>query len=429
MFKFLRPTASKLSRKCNLAQVSVRNLELHEHHAKTLLARHGVRVQRGIVAETAQQAEENARELRKLGARDLICKSQILAGGRGKGTFDTGFKGGVKICDSPEEVGEMAGQMIGNWLTTKQTPPGGQLVQKVLIHEGVDFEREFYFAILLERAYGGPVLVGSPMGGMDVEEVAEEHPEQLKMIPVDVKEGLTDAKCHEMAVFMGFEGDAIEDAKEQMKGLYDLFMKNDCVQIEINPMVQTTKAHYDSKVYCVDAKLGFDESTQYRNKEIFSWKDETMLDPREVEAEKHGLNYVGLDGNIGCMVNGAGLAMGTMDTIKLYGGDPANFLDVGGGATEEQVEQAFRVLTGDPNVKVILVNIFGGIMKCDTIAKGVINAAKTIDLEAKGIPLVVRLAGTNVELGKQLLDESGLLIQSASDLDDAAQKAAQALQK
>jgi len=424
MINFSRPLASRFSRRCARAQVSVRNLELHECHAKELLNRHNVRVQRGLIAETWEQAQENAVELRKLGARDLICKSQILAGGRGKGTFDTGFKGGVKVCESPEEVGAMAKEMIGNWLTTKQTPPGGQLVQKVLIHEGVDFEREYYFAILLERAYDGPVLVGSPMGGMDVEEVAENHPEQLKMIPVDVKEGVTDAQVDEMARFMGFEGDAIEDAKEQMKGLYDVFSKNDCVQIEINPMVQTTKAHYDSKVYCVDAKLGFDESTAYRNKEIFSWKDESMLDPREVEAEKVGLNYVGLDGNIGCMVNGAGLAMGTMDTIALYGGEPANFLDVGGSATEEQVELAFNVLTSDPKVRCILVNIFGGIMKCDTIAKGVISAAKKIDLQAKGIPLVVRLAGTNVDLGKQLLNESGILIQVADDLDDAARKAA-----
>merc|ERR1719281_320825 len=227
-----------------------------------------------------------------------------------------------------------------------------------------------------------------------------------------------------MANFMGFEGSAVDDAVEQMKGLYDLFMKNDCVQVEINPMVQTTQAHYDGKVYCVDAKLGFDEMAEYRNKEIFSWRDTTMEDPREVEASQVGLNYVGLDGNIGCMVNGAGLAMGTMDTIALFGGKPANFLDVGGGATEEMVQQAFELLTKDQNVKCILVNIFGGIMKCDVIAKGVVAAAKAIDLEAKGIPLVVRLAGTNVELGKQILNESGLTIEAAADLNDAAKKAA-----
>lgn len=318
----------------------------------------------------------------------------------------------------------MAKEMIGNWLVTNQTPPGGQKVQNVLIHEGVDFEKEYYFAILLEREYNGPVIVGSPMGGMDIEEVADKHPEALKMIPVDLKEGLTDAKARDMADFMGFQGDAVEDAMVQMKGLYTLFMERDCVQVEINPMVQTTQAHYDGKVYCVDAKLGFDESAEYRQSEIFSWRDATMEDPREVEASQIGLNYVGLDGNIGCMVNGAGLAMGTMDTIALYGGSPANFLDVGGGATEEMVEQAFRLLTKDPNVKCILVNIFGGIMKCDTIANGVVNAARNIDLEALGIPLVVRLAGTNFEEAKSILNNSGLAIVAADDLNDAAQKAA-----
>jgi len=417
--------SAKVARSQLTATQSVRNLDLHEHHAKALLAQHGVRVQRGILAHTAEEAQANAVELRASGARDLICKSQILAGGRGKGTFDTGFKGGVKVCDSPEEVGAMAKQMIGNWLVTNQTPPEGQKVNNVLIHEGVDFDREFYFAILLERAYNGPVIVGSPMGGMDIEEVAEQYPDKLLMLPVDWKNGLSDATARQMAEFVGFDSEeTIADAVVQMKGLYDLFIKNDCVQVEINPLVQTTKEHYDSKVYCVDAKLGFDESAEYRNKEIFSWRDTSMEDPREVAATAVGLNYVGLDGNIGCMVNGAGLAMGTMDTIALYGGSPANFLDVGGGATEEQVTQAFQILTNDSNVKAILVNIFGGIMKCDTIAAGVVAAAKSIDLEAKGIPLVVRLAGTNVELGKKLLDESGLLIESADDLNDAAQKAA-----
>jgi len=424
----LGTTTAKFTRNALATQVSVRNLDLHEHYSKSLLNDYGVRVQRGILAETAEKAQENAVELRKMGARDLICKSQILAGGRGKGHFDTGFKGGVKVCESPEEVGAMAKEMIGNWLITNQTPPEGQKVQKVLIHEGVDFDKEYYFAILLEREFNGPVIVGSPMGGMDIEEVAEKHPEALKMIGVDIKEGLTDAKAREMAIFMGFVGDAIEDAMVQMKGLYKLFVQNDCVQVEINPMVETTKANYDGKVYCVDAKLGFDESAEFRNKEIFSWRDTTMEDPREVEAADVGLNYVGLDGNIGCMVNGAGLAMGTMDTIKLFGGEPANFLDVGGGATEEMVTKAFTLLTKDPKVKCILVNIFGGIMKCDVIAKGVIAAAKAIDLEAKGIPLVVRLAGTNVDEGKRLLNESGLKIEAADDLNDAAKRAAASIQ-
>jgi len=266
------------------------------------------------------------------------------------------------------------------------------------------------------------VIMGSPMGGMEIEEVAEEYPDKIKTIPIDLNEGLTKIKAQEMAEFVGFSKEAIDDACVQMQGLYDLFMKNDCVQVEINPFVETTKEHYGSKVYCVDAKLGFDDFASHRNKEIFSWKDPSMEDPREVKAEEVGLNYVGLDGHIGCMVNGAGLAMATMDVIKLHGGEPANFLDVGGGANEQQVEEAFKILTSDPNVKGILINIFGGIMKCDVIANGVIAAAKTVDLEGLGIPLVVRLAGTNVEEGKKLLNESGLAIQAANDLDDAATK-------
>eukprot|EP01084_Bolivina_argentea_P198403 339742_1 len=403
--------------------ISKRFLNLHEHHAKDLLSRHNVRVQRGILATTPQQAKENAIKLRASGARDLICKSQILAGGRGKGYFvETNFKGGVKVCDSPEEIEEMASEMLGKHLVTNQTGPEGQYVAKVLIHEGVDFDKEFYLAFLLERAYDGPVIMGSPMGGMEIEEVAEEYPDKIKTLPIDIREGLTTNTAKEMAQFVGFSSEAIDDAIDQMKGLYDLFMKNDCVQVEINPFVQTTKEHYDSKVYCVDAKLGFDDFAGYRNKEIFTWKDPTMEDPREIAAEDVGLNYVGLDGHIGCMVNGAGLAMATMDVIKLHGGEPANFLDVGGGANEQQVEEAFKILTGDPNVKGILINIFGGIMKCDIIANGVIAAAKTVNLDEKGIPLVVRLAGTNVDEGKKLLDNSGLRIQSANDLDDAASK-------
>lgn len=405
-----------------IATKQKRFLNLHEYRAKELMARHNVRVQKGILANTPKQAKENAIKLRAEGARDLIVKSQILAGGRGKGHFDTGFKGGVKVCDTPDEVEEMAKAMLGNYLITNQTGAEGQLVSNVLIHEGVDFDKEFYLAFLLERAYDGPVIMGSPMGGMEIEEVAEEYPDQIKTLPIDINSGLTNNQAKEMAQFLGFSESALDDAVTQFQGLYDMFIKNDCVQVEINPIVQTTKAHYDEKVYCVDAKLGFDEFAGFRNKEIFSWKDPTMEDPREVAAEEVGLNYVGLDGNVGCMVNGAGLAMATMDVIKLHGGEPANFLDVGGGANEQQVESAFKIITSDENVKGILVNIFGGIMKCDVIARGVIAAAKTVDLQAKGIPLVVRLAGTNVEEGKKLLAESGLLIQPADDLDDGAAK-------
>jgi len=422
--KNLRKVAST-----NVVLKQKRFLNLHEYNAKELMARHGIRVQRGFIATSPEQAKENAIKLREMGARDLIVKSQILAGGRGKGYFlETGFKGGVKICDTPDEVAAMTKEMLGNSLVTIQTGPEGQKVAKVLIHEGVDFDKEFYISLLLEPSYQGPVIMGSPMGGMEIEEVAVEYPDKIKTIPIDINEGLTKEICLEMAKFVGFEDIALNDACEQMQGLYDMFMKNDCVQVEINPLVQTTKEHYYSKVYCVDAKLGFDDFSSFRNQEIFSWKDPTMEDPREVAAEEVGLNYVGLEGNVGCMVNGAGLAMATMDVIKNAGGEPANFLDVGGGANEQQVEEAFLILTSDKNVKGILINIFGGIMKCDTIAKGVIAAAKTVDLESKGIPLVVRLAGTNVEEGKKLLNGSGLRIQAANDLDDAAQKVVAAIQ-
>lgn len=411
-----------------LAPTQKRFINLQEHSSKDLMSRHGVRVQRGILATTPEQAKQNAIELRKQGARDLIVKSQILAGGRGKGHFrETGFKGGVKICDSPDEVEKMTKEMLGNHLITNQTVPEGEYVGKVLIHEGVDFTNEYYFALLLDREFDGAAMMGSPMGGMDIEEIAESHPDKIKTTPIDVNEGLTNEKGRDMAKFMGFDDHVLDDAVAQMQGLYDLFIKNDCIQVEINPMVQTTKEHYDEKVYCVDAKLGFDEFADYRNKEVFSWKDTSTEDPRETRANEVGLNYIGLDGNVGCMVNGAGLAMATMDVIFLHGGQPANFLDVGGGATEEQVEQAFKIITSDPNVKGILVNIFGGIMKCDTIATGIINAAKTVDLQKLGIPLVVRLAGTNVEEGRKLLDNSGLPIQSATDLDDGAEKIVKAI--
>jgi succinyl-CoA synthetase beta subunit len=404
-----------------------RNLNLHEYRAKELMARHNIRVQRGFVASTPEEAKQHAIKLREMGARDLIVKAQILAGGRGKGHFNTGFKGGVQICDSPEQVAEMTEKMLGNNLITHQTTEEGQHVAKVLIHEGVDFDAEYYLAFLLERAYDGPVIMGSPCGGMEIEEIAESSPEKIKTIPIDINQGLTKAQSKAMAEFLGFTGKSVEDAQTQMEGLYDMFMKNDCVQVEINPIVKTTEAHYDSKVYCVDGKLGFDDFAGWRNKEVFSWRDESMENPREIAAEDAGLSYVGLTGSIGCMVNGAGLAMATMDVIKLHGGEPANFLDVGGGADEKQVETAFKIITSDPNVKGILVNIFGGIMKCDTIAKGVISAAKAIDLKSKNIPLVVRLEGTNVAEGKKLLDESGLLLQSAVDLDDAAKKVISAI--
>uniref|UniRef100_A0A6A7G6E9 Succinate--CoA ligase [ADP-forming] subunit beta, mitochondrial n=1 Tax=Hirondellea gigas TaxID=1518452 RepID=A0A6A7G6E9_9CRUS len=396
----------------------VRWLNLHEYQAKELMASYGVRVQEGYVATTADEAFNVAS---KLTADDLILKAQILAGGRGKGHFDTGFKGGVHVLHSADEVKDISEKMLNNVLITKQTGPEGQKVSKVLIHEGVDFDREFYFAILMDRGHGGPVIVGSPMGGMDIEKVAEEHPDKIHSIPVDISKGLLPHQSTEMAKFLGFEGSAMDDATTQMKALYDMFISEDATQIEINPLVQTSpNSATKGKVFCVDAKIGFDDNAAFRHKDLFALRDFSLEDQREVAAGKHDLNYIGLDGSIGCMVNGAGLAMATMDLISIHGASPANFLDVGGSASKDQVKEAFKILTSDSKVKAILVNIFGGIMKCDIIASGIVEAARDIHL---AIPLVVRLEGTNVELGKKILSESGMEILTADDLDDAAQKA------
>jgi len=399
----------------------VRHLNLHEWQAKALMAQYGVRVQKGKVAHTPEEAEKIAIELLKANPKaELVVKSQIHAGGRGKGTFNTGFKGGVKITTKPAEVKEYARQMLGNRLITAQTGPEGQLVQAVLIHEGVNFTKEKYFALLMDRAFHGPVIVFSPKGGMEIEEVAHTSPQDIHNQAIDIKEGIQDHHTKRVAEMLGFTGAEVADAQVQMKNLYKMFIAEDCTQIEVNPFVIAS----DGKVYCVDAKLGFDDNASFRHEALFKQRDFTQEDPREVAAAAFNLNYVGLDGNIGCMVNGAGLAMATMDIIKLHGGEPANFLDVGGGANEKQVEEAFKILTADPKVKALLINIFGGIMKCDIIAKGIIQAAKNINLKH---PLVVRLAGTNVELGNKLLAESGIKVITANDLDDAAKKAVAAL--
>eukprot|EP01087_Luapelamoeba_hula_P019401 TRINITY_DN641_c0_g1_i1.p1 TRINITY_DN641_c0_g1~~TRINITY_DN641_c0_g1_i1.p1 ORF type:complete len:313 (-),score=85.54 TRINITY_DN641_c0_g1_i1:12-950(-) len=312
--------------------------------------------------------------------------------------------------------------MLGNKLTTKQTGPDGVLVNKLMIAQSIDLKRELYFAILMDRQAKGPVMIASPKGGVDIEQVAEETPDLIFKEPVDIFKGVDPAATRRLAEKLGFDSEEkIADAQEQMKKLYELFIKTDATQVEINPLAETP----DGSIYCVDAKINFDDNAAFRQKSVFDMGDTSEDDPREVAATKVGLNYVGMDGNIGCMVNGAGLAMATMDIIKLYKGSPANFLDVGGGATEEQVTEAFKILTYDPKVKAILVNIFGGIMRCDVIAQGIINAAKTLQLS---IPLIVRLEGTNVEKGKKLLEDSGLAVITASNLDDAAQKAVKAIQ-
>jgi len=397
-----------------------RFLDLHEYQSKEIMAKYNVRVQKGYMAESAEQATAVSQKLVDEGASEIVIKAQIHAGGRGKGHFDNGFKGGVHLSTDPKKIGEVAGKMLGASLITKQTPPEGQKTLKVLVHEAIDFERELYLAFLMDRSFDGPVMVASLQGGMDIEEVAERDPTAILKVGIDITTGIQPEQTRDMAIALGFEGDAIADAQEQMTNMYKMFIDLDCTQIEINPFVVAT----NGSVYCVDAKLGFDDNASFRQKDVFALRDTSMEDPREVAASKADLNYVGLDGSIGCMVNGAGLAMGTMDIISLHGGSPANFLDVGGSASEHQVEEAFRILTNDPKVQAILVNIFGGIMKCDVIAQGIVNAAKNINLT---VPLVVRLEGTNVELGNEILANSGVAIITADNLDQAAVKAVAAI--
>ena len=354
----------------------------------------------------------------------MILKAQIHAGGRGKGEFKSGLKGGVKILTEPEEVADFTGQMLGQTLVTHQTGPEGQVVNTVLVNEGITITNEMYFAILLDRSYNGPVIVASSEGGMDIEEVAEKEPEKIVTLPIDVEQGLLASDAEDIARKLGFQEVNVAKAAEQMQNLYKLFMGTDATQVEINPFAEGHYVGGEPTVFCVDAKLNFDSNAEFRQKEVFAMRDTSMEDPRDVEAEKVGLNFIGLDGEIGCMVNGAGLAMATLDIIQLKGGTAANFLDVGGGASADMVSKAFNIITSDKKVKALLVNIFGGIMKCDVIAQGVVEAAKTTGLK---IPLVVRLEGTNVEQGKKILEESGLNIITAEDLDDAAVKAVAAV--
>ncbi len=388
-------------------------MNIHEYQARELLQRFNVATTRGKVASTLDEAEQIAREL---GNVEIVVKAQIHAGGRGKGTFKHGFKGGVHVRKTPEEAREVAAEMLGQVLVTHQTGPTGRVVNKVLVAESAEIAREVYFAILLDRATAAPVVVGSTEGGVEIETVAAKSPEKIIREAIDPLAGLQPFQARKLAKQLGFESSQLKSASKLFEGLYRTFVAFDCSMVEVNPLVVTTKGD----VLALDAKFNFDDNALYRHPEIAALRDVAEEDPREVEASKHGLSYIGLDGNIACLVNGAGLAMATMDIIKFYGGEPANFLDVGGGATEEQVTEAFKILIADKKVKAILVNIFGGIMKCDVIAKGIINAAKTVKLS---VPLVVRLEGTNVEKGKQLLKESGLELVAADDLADAAQKA------
>jgi len=385
-------------------------MNIHEYQAKSLMSRYGVAVPRGAVAYTAEEAESAARNL---GGSVWAVKAQIHAGGRGKG-------GGIKIAKSPDEVRDLAKKMIGMTLVTKQTGPAGREVKRIYVESGCDIERELYLSLLVDRATARVTLMASTEGGMDIEEVAATHPEKIIKVFIDPATGLMPEHGRRVAFGLGLKGAAVGSAAKLIGALYKAFIDLDASLVEINPLVLTK----GGEVLVLDAKMNFDDNALFRQKDVLELRDEDEEDPAEVEASRHGLNYIKLDGSIGCMVNGAGLAMATMDIIKLHGGAPANFLDVGGGATKERVTAAFKIILSDPNVEGILVNIFGGIMRCDVIAEGVVAAAREIGLQ---VPLVVRLEGTNVELGKKILKESGLAITSADDLGDAAAKIVRAV--
>jgi len=386
-------------------------MNIHEYQAKELFRAAGLAVPDGRVCETPEEA---AAAYEALPTDICVVKAQIHAGGRGKG-------GGVKLVKSAAEAKAAAEAILGMMLKTPQTGPEGQLVKKVWVEEGSAIADELYVGIVVDRAVGGPVMMASSEGGMDIEEVAEHSPEKILKAPFSTVKGLAKADAERLSRGIGVPAKLVPQAVEFLQGLATLFCKYDCSLAEINPLVVTK----DGVVRALDAKLNFDDNALFRHPEIVALRDLDEEDAREIEASKFDLSYIALDGNIGCMVNGAGLAMSTMDVIQLYGSAPANFLDVGGGATTEKVTAAFKIVLSDPKVKGVLVNIFGGIMKCDVIANGVIAAVKQVQL---GVPLVVRLEGTNVELGKQLLRDSGLPIIPADDLDDAAQKICKAVQ-
>ncbi|NUB15243.1 ADP-forming succinate--CoA ligase subunit beta, partial [Azospirillum brasilense] len=382
---------------------------------------YGVAVPRGGVAYTPQEAETVAREL---GGPVWVVKSQIHAGGRGAGRFKDNpeGKGGVRVVKSVEEVGKNAAEMLNHVLVTKQTGADGREVKRLYVEEGADIKRELYLGMLTDRATGRVTIMASTEGGMEIEEVAHNTPEKIVKVAVDPATGIQGYHTRKVAFALGLEGKQVSAAAKFIVAAYQAFVDLDCAIVEINPLIVTGSG----EILALDAKMAFDDNALFRHKTVEELRDEAEEDPAEVEAAKHDLNYVKLDGNIGCMVNGAGLAMGTMDIIKLYGGEPANFLDVGGGATKERVTAAFKLILSDPNVEGILVNIFGGIMRCDVIAEGVVAAAREVHLH---VPLVVRLEGTNVELGKKILSESGLPILSADNLADAADKVVKAVKE
>jgi len=390
-------------------------MNIHEYQAKAVLKEFGVPISRGVPILKASEAEAAAKEL---GGPLWVVKSQIHAGGRGKGKFkeaSAGEKGGVRLAKSIEETKQFVTQMLGATLVTEQTGPAGKQVNRIYLEDGSDIEKEFYLSLLVDRETSWVSFVVSTEGGMNIEEVAHNTPEKIVTFSVDPATGVMAHHGRTVAQALGLKGDLAKQAEKLVAQLYTAFLAKDMEMLEINPLIISKQG----ELKCLDAKMSFDSNALYRHPEIVALRDTTEEDAKEIEASKYDLAYIALDGTIGCMVNGAGLAMATLDIIKLYGESPANFLDVGGGASEEKVTAAFKIITADPNVKGILVNIFGGIMKCDVIARGVIAAVKAVGLQ---VPLVVRLEGTNVEEGKKIINESGLNVLSANDLDDAAQK-------
>ncbi len=395
-------------------------MNIHEYQAKALLRQYGAPVSDGRPVLRAEEAKTAAGEL---DGPLWVVKAQIHAGGRGKGHFkeaEAGEKGGVRLAKSVEEAAQLAKQMLGRTLITHQTGGAGKQVNRIYIEDGSDIARELYLALLVDRQTSRVAFVCSTEGGMDIEEVAAKTPEKILTFSVDPASGLSDFHGRRVAFALGLQGAQVKQCVGLIRTLYKLFLEKDMEMLEINPLIVTPAG--DLK--CLDAKMGFDGNAIYRHPDIAALRDETEEDPKELAASKFDLNYIALDGEIGCMVNGAGLAMATMDIIKLYGAEPANFLDVGGGATKEKVTEAFKIITSDPNVKGILVNIFGGIMRCDIIAEGVVAAVKEVGLK---VPLVVRLEGTNVEKGKEIINTSGLNVIAADDLSDAAQKIVKAV--
>ena len=388
-------------------------MNIHEYQAKQLFADAGVAVPNGTVAQSEQEFDQALSALPA--GKPIVVKAQIHAGGRGKGTFKDGFQGGVHVVTDPTVAREKAQAMLGNVLVTKQTGEEGKEVSTVYFNEATDIEKEYYLAVLMDRATSKPVIIASTEGGVDIEEVAESSPEKILKVLVDPTLGLRPYQARQIAFGLELSGDSLKQCVKLVTKLYNFFWTKDCSQVEVNPLVTTPSGD----VLALDAKVNFDSNALFRHPDVVELRDLSEEDPKVVEASKVDLNYIALDGNVACMVNGAGLAMATMDIIKHYGGSPANFLDVGGGANEEQVENAFRILVSDDAVKAILVNIFGGIMKCDVIATGIVNAARKLDMQ---VPLVVRLEGTNVAEGKRILADSGLALEPADTLAEAAEK-------